>query len=84
MRSSRLYKTSVEAENALADLIEAGYGNWENTTPGQKGGKPTKRFILVDTVDADNTPNNNAANGGIVNVNAVNGSDNVCYPMAIP
>ncbi len=56
MRSSRHYPQSDIAEAALEDLVKSGWGRWEPVPPGDQGGKPTRRFRLVDTVDVDNTP----------------------------
>ena len=71
MRSSRLFKTSLEAESALIDLAKAGIGRWENSPTTDKGGQPTRRFVLVDDVDVDRTPLDPKENGGFVNVNEV-------------
>ena len=58
MRSSRAYPTSEMAEQALNGLVQARLGRWEDTTPTAQGGRPTRRFILADTVDVDTTPEN--------------------------
>ncbi|MBN1510743.1 MAG: DUF3987 domain-containing protein [Phycisphaerae bacterium] len=81
MRCSRSYPTADDAEAALSELVNAGLGEWENPPPDRCGGKPSRRFRLVDnthaqkpvdTVDVDNTPSGGVENRGIVNVNAVN------------
>jgi hypothetical protein len=85
MRGSRRFTTSADAEAALSDLVAAGLGRWENPPAGPKGGRPSKRFVLLDpgsaddslaagaadTADADNTPADDPENEGFVNVNAV-------------
>lgn len=43
----RWIKTADEAEAALTHLVEAGRGRWEDRPPGDKGGRPTRRFALV-------------------------------------
>jgi len=75
MRSSRRFKTTSEAESALNELVNAGAGQWKHHEPGSKGGKPTTRFTLVDTVDVDNTPAGAPVKGGIVNVDTVDTTD---------
>ena len=37
---------TADAQAALEDLLKAGYGTWKNPAPGEKGGRPTKRFEL--------------------------------------
>ena len=64
--------TAKDAERALIDLAGAGYGQLESIQPGPRGGRPTKRFRLIDAVDVDKTPADVHATEGIVNVNAVN------------
>ena len=56
MRSSQKYAKAPEAELALAELVEAGLGRWEDVPTTSKGGRPTCRFVLADTVDVDTTP----------------------------
>jgi len=48
-RCSRAYPTSEAAEAALDDLVEAGFGRWEQLPAGEKGGRPTRRFRLADS-----------------------------------
>ncbi len=75
MRSSRQYPTAEDAERALDDLAGAGFGRLESVQAGPKGGRPTKRFRLADTVDVDETPSGGGIAAGSVNVNAVSGTD---------
>ncbi len=49
------YRTAELAEQALSGLVEAGFGRWEDVPPGEKGGRPTKRFRLFDAVGDDET-----------------------------
>lgn len=65
LRSSRLFKNADDAMAELDAMVQAGLGGWTHTTPGVKGGKPSRRFQLVDTtptetpvdtVGVDNTP----------------------------
>ncbi len=55
MRSSRRFASAAEAEAALNELFLAGVGRWEWLQPGRQGGRPTRRFLLVDSVDIDQT-----------------------------
>jgi hypothetical protein len=45
----RWLRTCDIAEAALEDLVEAGYGDWQPTPPGERG-QPTRRFVLASTV----------------------------------
>lgn len=56
MRSSRAYPTSEAAEEALNGLVQDRLGRWEDAGPTEQGGRPTRRFVLVDSVDVDRTP----------------------------
>lgn len=49
---------SDAAELALSALVKAGVGQWEAETPGPKGGRPAKRFRLVNAVTVTETPAN--------------------------
>jgi hypothetical protein len=46
-RSSRLYSSAAEWEQALGELAEAGVGRWESPKPGRGGGHPVKVFRLT-------------------------------------
>jgi len=76
MRSSREYRRAADAESALDDLVQAGIGRWEDSGTTAQGGRPTRRFVLVDGADVDTTPPKPEENQGCVNVNAVNGAEN--------
>jgi hypothetical protein len=56
MRSSRAYRTSELAEADLNALVQGGAGHWEDVGPAAQGGRPTRRFILAASADADRTP----------------------------
>jgi hypothetical protein len=56
MRSSRAYRTSESAEADLNALVQGGAGHWEDAGPAAQGGRPTRRFMLVASADADRTP----------------------------
>ncbi len=75
IRSSRMFADTAGAKAALEKLVAADYGCWEQASPGSRGGKPSKRFVLtcgaVDTSTVDNTPCFGSANGGIVDVDTV-------------
>lgn len=75
IRSSRMFLKTTDAESSLEELVRLGYGRWEEVLPGAQGGRPTRRFTLVDCADVDETipiPNEYE---GFVNVNGVNGID---------
>ncbi len=78
-RGQRKYKTATDAEAALAELVEAGLGQWESVPPTAQGGRPAARFILsdpetVDTSTVDTTPAKPPQNVGCVSVDTVDGS----------
>ena len=75
MRSSRKWATADEAEAALNQLAAVGYGQWTEQPTSTKGGRPTRVFVLVDSVDVDTTPLNPAKNDGSVGVNRVEGPE---------
>ncbi len=83
MRSSRQFPTAEAAELALEDLAGAGFGRLESVPPGPSGGRPTKRFRVVDAVDVDETPADDPTLSGCVNVNTVNAADDEGDPVAI-
>ena len=56
---SRSLATSEEAEAQLNELVEAGYGKWEQAPVGPKGGHPKREFVLA----SDTTPTDIPANG---------------------
>jgi Protein of unknown function (DUF3987)/3'-5' exonuclease/DNA polymerase family A len=56
-RSSRKYLDADAATQALDVLAEAGYGYWQDRVSDARGGRPTRDFILLHTVDeTDETP----------------------------
>ena len=59
-RLSRRYGDSESAEEALDDLAKCGFGKWDNQGPSDKGGRPTRRFVLNGAVDE--TPANSEGN----------------------
>jgi hypothetical protein len=59
-KATRLVADADEAESVLNDLAKAGYGHWETQAPGDKGGRPTSRFVLDSPVDE--TPLNHREN----------------------
>lgn len=50
-QGQRQYKTAEEAEEALAELVKAGYGTWRPSPPGTPG-RPTRRFVLAGSSPA--------------------------------
>ncbi|MEX2169674.1 MAG: YfjI family protein [Pirellulales bacterium] len=63
-RRSRRFATSEGAEQALVDLVSAGFGEWHVPTPDQ-GGRPTRYFRLVSSVSVSDTPSNPEENEGL-------------------
>lgn len=55
---TRSHRTADDAEAELMTLKKAGLGDWEQTEPGPKGGRPTRVFRLCDTTDTDTTLEN--------------------------
>jgi hypothetical protein len=51
----RWIETADDAEAALKQLVEAGRGRLEDRPPGEKGGRPTRHFVL-DRQAATSTP----------------------------
>src|SRR5262249_52376762 len=80
MRSSRRYRASDDAEAALDHLVKVGTGRWEHVPAGPTGGKPTRRFILVDAADVDDTSATAEENEGYVNVNTVSSGNGHADP----
>jgi len=52
--NNRKYRTAVAAEAALAELVAAGWGVWEETRPAG-GGHPLREFVLGPTHDTSDT-----------------------------
>lgn len=51
----RKIKTTGEAEQRLDALANAGFGTWENTPTTNKGGRPSRKFVL-SSVSVSETP----------------------------
>jgi hypothetical protein len=63
MLSSRKYETAETAEAALQGLADAGVGAFDVAGPGPDGGRPVRRFTIVDAVDVDTTTGNTGKSG---------------------
>jgi hypothetical protein len=48
-QSNRSFNDQTEAENALSDLVKRGFGYWKNVPPTFRGGRPTRKFVLLST-----------------------------------
>jgi hypothetical protein len=48
-QKNRSLSKAEDAEAELQELVEAGLGRWDHPPPGPKGGRPSKRFHLVET-----------------------------------
>lgn len=53
----RRFRTSSDAQAALAQLAKAGWGVWEALPSGSKGGRPTEMFVLRESVQSGNDGN---------------------------
>jgi hypothetical protein len=40
-------ETSEDAETKLDRLVQAGHGAWQDRPPGERGGRPTRAFVLA-------------------------------------
>jgi hypothetical protein len=58
----RRIKSSDEAEAALNDLVKAGHGRWRDIPAGPRGGPPTRRFELHESVSVYTTPEKSEEN----------------------
>jgi hypothetical protein len=54
-RATRQFHSTEEAEAALEDMVKAGLGKWGQLLPTKYGGRPTRVFQIVDSVDIDET-----------------------------
>jgi hypothetical protein len=66
-RTRRFHGSSDDAEAALVELAKKGKGEWSTQPPGDKGGRPTRRFVLKGCDIAggvDETPENTEVLGG--------------------
>jgi hypothetical protein len=45
---ARSCRTADDAEAELAELVDAGLGEWKQPAPGPKGGRPSRRFVLIN------------------------------------
>jgi hypothetical protein len=55
-RYSRTHRPSEVAEQALDGLVRSGVGRWEDAGTTEQGGRPTRRFVLAETVAVAETP----------------------------
>lgn len=59
----RSHKRSTDAEVELDALVKAGLGHWSNPSPGPRGGRPSRQFVLLahgpttDTTPPTRDPN---------------------------
>ncbi|MCZ6653211.1 MAG: DUF3987 domain-containing protein [Planctomycetota bacterium] len=72
---TRSYPSSDDATAELAKLVEAGIGSWESVNPAA-GGRPSKHFVLSDTLTTDKTTTHDHANRGFVSCQSVSGDGN--------
>ena len=59
------FKGDTEAaERALDAIVTAGLGTWQNVSPGPRGGRPTRVFVLTATNTKTETPSKPKENVG--------------------
>lgn len=59
---TRSHRTKGAAEAELAQLVSANLGRWTDPAPGPKGGRPSKRFVLIEST-AEGTAGESSATG---------------------
>lgn len=64
----RRFKTAVDAESALQELVDAGRGKWLDVSPNPKGGPAPRLFQLLVRSTVYRTSPNTGKNGGSVDV----------------
>ena len=68
----RRYRGSINvAEAALDDLVKAGYGTWQDSPTTDKGGRPSRVFLLGNGGNGYETPSKPEENRGCVAVASV-------------
>ena len=70
----RRFTTADDTEDALHELVEAGYGNWEDVPTTPKGGRPSRAFNL-STVSTSTKPPEVREIRGCVDVDGVDGRE---------
>lgn len=70
-QSSRQYRTADDAEAALAGLVQAGFGRWQDQQPTAKGGRPTRVFRLNEGTGGLRNPHETEETTGFVDVDSV-------------
>ncbi len=49
MQAARQYRDSAEmAKSALTELVDIGWGRWEQVQAGLDGGRPSSIFVLIE------------------------------------
>ena len=64
MRTCRMFEKTADAEAALDELVQAGWGRWVHPKPGH-GHPSARKFQLADAVDVD-TSTPGALENGVV------------------
>ena len=55
-QGQRRFRSAEAAKAALEDLVEAGYGRWEDIPTTSKGGRPSREFQLQQSTVVYGTP----------------------------
>jgi hypothetical protein len=58
MRSMRQLETADDAEMSLQTLVQEGHGHWEHDDHQGRPGRPTRRFVLNESVTVDTNSSN--------------------------
>ena len=74
-QSSRQHCTADKADAALAELVKAGFGRWADRGPTDKGGRPSRAFVLNTAFPVYETPENPSNLGGSVDCRHVDSPD---------
>ena len=57
----RIFKSVGDADAALSELVEKGFGTWITVPPSTNGGRPSKRFVLDSAIVSKNPPKSGEA-----------------------
>ncbi len=75
VQSSRAYRTVNDANTALEDLAQHGYGTWQTPEQRGPGGPKARRFVLAAGVNVYINPAADSANDDSVDVDTVDGRE---------
>ena len=67
----KAFTTADAADAALVDLVNEGYGRWQNPKHTGPGQPPSRRMILFDGLTVDSNPKSAAESANTVNCQSV-------------